>query len=73
MERACAEPSDVVVLSGTLVEGIGNKHSDIDVYVVGDKLPDLERIGKRAYTGFRKWRCPGLLRLSGCRWVWLRR
>lgn len=48
-ERACALPGDMVVLSGTLVEGIGNKHSDIDLYVIGDELPDAQRVGPRSY------------------------
>lgn len=52
MERACALPGDIVILSGTLVEGIGNKHSDIDLYVVGDELPGRDRVGPRAYTGY---------------------
>ncbi len=43
-----AKPGDVVVVCGTLVEGLGNRYSDIDIYVIGDRLPaaaelDLER------------------------------
>jgi hypothetical protein len=30
---------DVVVLSGTLLEGIGNLYSDLDLYVIGERLP----------------------------------
>jgi len=30
---------DVVVLSGTLLEGIGNLYSDLDLYVIGEALP----------------------------------
>lgn len=34
-----AETRDVVVLSGTLLEGIGNLCSDLDLYVIGAELP----------------------------------
>lgn len=30
---------DVVILSGTLIEGIGNLYSDLDLYVIGEELP----------------------------------
>jgi predicted nucleotidyltransferase len=36
LEHAYVRPGDVVFVSGTLVEGIGNKFSDIDVYVITD-------------------------------------
>ena len=39
LARSRAEESDVVVLSGTLLEGIGNFYSDLDIYVIGDRLP----------------------------------
>lgn len=32
------KPDDIVIASGTLVEGIGNEYSDIDIYVITDKL-----------------------------------
>ena len=35
--RARAE--DVVILSGTLLEGFGNLYSDLDLYVIGEELP----------------------------------
>ena len=34
-----AESQDVVILSGTLLEGIGNLYSDLDLYVIGEQLP----------------------------------
>jgi len=35
--KSCyARPGDIVVISGTLIEGIGNAYSDIDVYVITD-------------------------------------
>ena len=37
--RSRATDQDVVVLSGTLLEGFGNFHSDLDLYVIGDELP----------------------------------
>ena len=33
------ETRDVVVLSGTLLEGIGNLYSDLDLYVICEQLP----------------------------------
>lgn len=39
LTRSRAEAADVVVLSGTLLEGIGNLYSDLDIYVIGDRLP----------------------------------
>ncbi len=38
--RSRATDRDVVVLSGTLLEGFGNLYSDLDLYVIGDELPD---------------------------------
>ncbi|MDF9302027.1 hypothetical protein P5P81_05600 [Tritonibacter mobilis] len=49
LERSVAGPDDIVILSGTLVEGIGNAHSDLDVYVIGDDLPTAESVGERNY------------------------
>jgi hypothetical protein len=38
--RSRATDQDVVVLSGTLLEGFGNFYSDLDLYVIGDELPN---------------------------------
>lgn len=38
--RSRATDQDVAVLSGTLLEGFGNLYSDLDLYVIGDELPD---------------------------------
>lgn len=38
--RSRATERDVVVLSGTLLEGFGNFYSDLDLYVIGDELPN---------------------------------
>jgi hypothetical protein len=37
--RSRATDEDVVVLSGTLLEGFGNMYSDLDLYVIGERLP----------------------------------
>lgn len=37
--RSRATDQDVVVLSGTLLEGFGNLYSDLDLYVIGEHLP----------------------------------
>lgn len=37
--RSRATEDDVVVLSGTLLEGFGNLYSDLDLYVIGNELP----------------------------------
>jgi hypothetical protein len=39
LQHSRAESQDVVVLSGTLLEGIGNLYSDLDLYVIGEELP----------------------------------
>jgi predicted nucleotidyltransferase len=39
LDRSRATERDVVVLSGTLLEGFGNIYSDLDLYVIGEKLP----------------------------------
>lgn len=39
IRRSRATDDDVVVLSGTLLEGFGNLYSDLDVYVIGEQLP----------------------------------
>lgn len=38
--RSRATDQDVVVLSGTLLEGFGNFYSDLDLYVISDELPN---------------------------------
>ncbi len=38
LENSYISDGDIVIVSGTLVEGIGNVFSDIDVYVITDKL-----------------------------------
>ena len=38
--RSRATDQDVAVLSGTLLEGFGNFYSDLDLYVIGEELPD---------------------------------
>lgn len=40
--RSRATDQDVIVLSGTLLEGFGNLFSDLDLYVVGHTLPTKE-------------------------------
>ncbi len=37
--RSRTTDGDVVVLSGTLLEGFGNLYSDLDLYVIGKELP----------------------------------
>lgn len=54
MARARPAPADCVLVSGTLVERIGNRHSDIDVYVFGDHLPDGARMGEHNYAAFEQ-------------------
>lgn len=39
LERSRAHPSNVVILSGTLLEGFGNLYSDLDLYVISESLP----------------------------------
>jgi hypothetical protein len=39
LSHSRAESQDVVVLSGTLLEGIGNLYSDLDLYVIAEQLP----------------------------------
>ena len=39
LRHSRAAEGDVVVLSGTLLEGFGNLYSDLDLYVIGDELP----------------------------------
>lgn len=47
----CTKPPEnsVVIVSGTLIEGLGNTHSDIDVFVFADDLPDVSSIGTRNF------------------------
>ncbi|MBD9490496.1 hypothetical protein [Ensifer sp. ENS11] len=49
LRRCGPAHGDIVILSGTLVEGIGNKHSDIDVYVICDKLPPVRHTGEHSF------------------------
>ncbi|MGC4392646.1 MULTISPECIES: hypothetical protein [unclassified Agrobacterium] len=49
LARCRPAEGDIVVLSGTLVEGIGNKHSDIDVYVICDELPPVRHTGDHSF------------------------
>lgn len=44
---------DVVVVTGTLIEGIGTPHSDIDVYVICDKLPTSDQIPQGTHMATR--------------------
>jgi hypothetical protein len=39
VKRSRANDRHVVILSGTLLEGIGNSYSDLDLYVIGEQLP----------------------------------
>jgi hypothetical protein len=39
LARSRATDRDIVVLSGTLLEGFGNLHSDLDLYVISHELP----------------------------------
>jgi hypothetical protein len=39
LSRSKATQRDVVVLSGTLLEGFGNLYSDLDLYVICEQLP----------------------------------
>ena len=38
--RSHATDQDVVILSGTLLEGFGNLYSDLDLYVIAEDLPN---------------------------------
>ena len=40
-----AMDTDVVMISGTLLEGIGNPYSDLDMYVIGEQLPSVAPTG----------------------------
>lgn len=48
LARCRAEENDVVIVSGTLLEGIGNLYSDLDLYVIGDRLPPRSPNGATA-------------------------
>jgi hypothetical protein len=39
LQRTPHESNDVVLVSGSLIEGMGNIHSDLDVYVICDSPP----------------------------------
>lgn len=43
-EHAYCRKDDVVIVAGTLIEGIGNLYSDIDVYVITNRLRRLHEI-----------------------------
>lgn len=45
LSRSRAEEPNVVVLSGTLLEGIGNLYSDLDIYVIAERLPSKAATG----------------------------
>ena len=51
LKKAAVKDDDIVVLSGTLVEGIGNRHSDLDIYVICKEKPSAEAIGGRNFVG----------------------
>lgn len=38
-DRVRAAEGDIVLVSGTLIEGIGNIHSDLDIYILVEALP----------------------------------
>jgi hypothetical protein len=42
LDTSYVRDTDVVVLSGSIVEGIGTECSDLDLYVIGDALPSSE-------------------------------
>jgi hypothetical protein len=44
LEKTYAREEDIVIVSGTLIEGIGTKYSDFDVYVIGDKRPKMKDV-----------------------------
>lgn len=50
-DRAVVREGDIVILSGTLVEGIGNRHSDLDIYVICEEKPSSAEIGGRNFVG----------------------
>lgn len=37
-KRNMISDDDIVYLSGSLVEGIGNKYSDLDIFVLSDNI-----------------------------------
>jgi len=49
MQRCAPAEGDIVILSGTLVEGIGSKHSDLDAYVICDQLPSVRHTGDHSF------------------------
>ena len=42
-------PNDIIVASGTLVEGIGNEYSDIDIYVITDRYKKSKKMDISKY------------------------
>jgi hypothetical protein len=50
LSRISANPNDIIIVSGTLVEGIGNAHSDIDVYVFGEAKPTRSQLNTHNFV-----------------------
>ena len=44
LDNTYAREGDIVIVAGTLIEGIGNAYSDIDVYVITDRLRALREV-----------------------------
>ena len=51
LNRLPLKGDEVVILSGTIVEGIGNAHSDYDVYVISDRRPSVDPSTPHNYLG----------------------
>jgi hypothetical protein len=49
LARATCPRNSTVIVSGSLLEGLGNTHSDVDIYVFSSELPKVSEIGKRNY------------------------
>lgn len=41
LNKSYLAEDDIVLVSGTLIEGMGNIHSDLDIYVICNKRPDI--------------------------------
>ncbi|HXF90559.1 MAG TPA: hypothetical protein VNJ29_01360 [Candidatus Nitrosotenuis sp.] len=46
MSKIYGQDQDMVLLSGSLMEGLGNCYSDLDVLVFCESLPDVQRFNK---------------------------
>lgn len=46
-----SENSDIIYLSGSLIEKLGNSNSDIDVFVLGDSVPSRGTL-KKTFDGY---------------------